>query len=68
MITVHTGARKPANGCMAEIPGGLCPYAATHQVTVRTGDDTVTTAVCGLHELVLRDEGRLAESSPIGGK
>lgn len=67
MITVHTGARKPANGCMAEIPGGLCPYVATHQVSIRTDDGPIKAAVCGVHEMVLRDEGRLAGSTPIRG-
>lgn len=68
MITVHTGYRTPANGCMAESGDGLCPYVATHKVTIRTGDGPpMHTAVCGVHELVLRDEGRLAGSTPIGG-
>lgn len=67
MITVHTGYRTPANGCMAAAGDGLCPYVATHQVTIRTVDGEMHTAVCGVHELVLADEGRLAGSTPIGG-
>lgn len=68
MITVHPGHRKPTNGCMAEAGDGLCPYVATHKVTIRTVDGPpMHTAVCGVHELVLRDEGRLAGSAPIVG-
>ena len=70
MITVHTGYRTPANGCMAQTGGddGLCPYVATHAVTIRADNGPVHTAVCGVHELVLRDEGRLAGSKPIGSE
>jgi len=69
VITVHTGYRTPVNGCMAQTgDDGLCPYVATHAVTIRTDDGPVHSAVCGVHELVLRDEGRLAGSKPIGSE
>lgn len=67
MITVHTGYRTPANGCLAQAGDGLCPYPATHKVTIWTVEASYDSFVCSAHELVLADEGRLAGSTPIGG-
>lgn len=69
MIVVHPlgTSRRPANGCLAETPDGMCPYVASDAVTVYTADGPVKSMVCGVHRLGLRDEGRLAGAAPIAG-